>query len=347
MRLAGIVIAAVVLGLVGTLRAQGVIELLPAAFAEPGSPVTLAQVATLSGPDALAAGAIVVIPAMPADGDARLHVERVRQKLSDEKIRWSRVSLRGGECTVRPRPKAAPPAPAPSPAPAAPLPDHTGTLRSAVITRIAQITRSEPDDLRLTFDFADEQFLASPIAGRTVEIKPTAASDRLPLAITLFEGEHIATSRTIRVGVEVRRAVLVASVPKKKQETLGADDFTAQTQWLGLSVQPATRERALGAALKSRLQPGELITDDDLAPPIAVDKGEIVTVRCVSGGVALTTRGRAMAPARDGEIVKLQALDSPRIFSARMDGRGRAVLISTAGQDAAPQKPPKRPENPR
>jgi flagella basal body P-ring formation protein FlgA len=150
------------------------------------------------------------------------------------------------------------------------------------------------------------------------------------------------------VGVEVRRSVLIASVAKKKQDTLGAEDFTVQTQWLGLSVRPAARAQALGAALRNRLQPGEMILEDDLAPPIAVDKGEIVTVRCVSGGIALTTRGRAMAPARDGEIVKLQALDSPRVFSARMDGRGRAVLISTRGAEpAAPARTPKTPENPR
>ena len=329
-------ITLLVLGLAAAARAQSTIELLPFAHAESGAPVTLAQVAMLSGPDAVNAGATVLVPAMPADGDVTLNVERIRQQLSAVKVSWSRTSLKGGQCVVQARAAAPPPAPKPASAPApAAAPDDPGTIRAAVIIRIAQITQTEPTDLRLSFDSADEQFLAAAIGGRTLEIKPTAASDRLPLAISLFEGERIATCRTIRVGVEVRRTVLLAAVAKKKQDTLDAEDFTSDTQWLGLSAKPATREQALGAALKSRLQPGEMITVDDLAPPVAVDKGEIVTVRCVSGGVALTTRGRAMAPARDGEIVKLQALDSPRIFSARMDGRGRAVLISTKGQDTA------------
>jgi flagella basal body P-ring formation protein FlgA len=338
MRVGSVIIAAV-LALAGVGRAQSVIELRPRALAEPGAPVTLKQVASLTGPDALAAAGTVLAPALPADGELALRIERVREQLSRAGVRWSRTSLRGGECLVRAQARITPAPRSPAaPNPQAPVAGGPGSIRAALITRIARFTQTELDDLRLTFDSSDETFLATAIAGRTVEIKPTAASDRLPLAVTIFEGEHIATARTIRVGVEVRRTVLIAAAAKKKQETLGPEDFTSDTQWLGLSAKPATAEQAIGSALRNRLQPGELITVDDLASPIAVDKGEIVTVRCVSGGIAITTRGRAMAPARDGEMVKLQALDSPRTFSARMDGRGRAVLVSAREREPAPRR---------
>jgi len=74
---------------------------------------------------------------------------------------------------------------------------------------------------------------------------------------------------------------------------------------------------------------------DDVAPATTVSKGDIVMIRCVSGSVALTTRGRAMADGCDGDIVEFQALDSKRVFRARMSGRGCAV-ISTDGLDEKP-----------
>jgi flagella basal body P-ring formation protein FlgA len=164
-------------------------------------------------------------------------------------------------------------------------------------------------------------------------------SDSLPLAITLYHGDRIVGSRTIRVGVLIRRSVLIAVAPKRRGEVVGHDDVTAEVRWLGPTAPAEDPSEIIGAAAKSRIGIGQLITLRDVMPAIAVDKGDIVAIRCLSGTVAISTRGRALADGRIGDLVQFQALDSKRTFFARMDAPGRAV-IAIGTPPALPDAPP-------
>jgi flagella basal body P-ring formation protein FlgA len=193
---------------------------------------------------------------------------------------------------------------------------------------VAHIAKAEPADLQLTFSPEDRDFLSQSTAGRTVEVRATAMSDKLPLAVTVYEGERIVASRTIRVGVQVRRLVVIATCEKRRGETIAREDLAAETQWVALTASPATIDQLAGAVVRTRIPMGQAIQTGDVSPPIIVNKGDQVTVHCVSGSVVLTTRARAMAQARDGESIEFQALDSKRRFTARMNGKGRAVVAN-------------------
>jgi flagella basal body P-ring formation protein FlgA len=322
-------ILSALLALAATARAQTTITLRPSAAVAPGSTVLLGQISEIRGPEANSLASVEVLSrAHPQT----LSIEEVRRTLNAAKVNWGQLTLTGNSCVLSVADPAAATAPAshttqpPAPAQAT----DPGTVRAALSVRIAQILRAEPADLRLAFYDADSEILNLPVTQRTLEVKSTGFSDRLSLALTLYDQDHIAASKTIRVGVQVRRNVLVAAAAKRRGDILSDADFTAQSQWLGPASTPATREQALGSALKSRLAPGEIITEAHLAAPVIVNKGDQVIVRCLAGSVVVTTRARALADARDGEIVQLQAIDSPgRTFAARMDGRGRAVLVST------------------
>lgn len=312
--------------------AQGVIELRASAIVAPGVPVTLGAVARLEGGEAQAWAETVVHEPLTAGQQAQVDLAAVRRAMERTgRVHWGRVMLRGGTCRVE--------APAAFCARAVPAPTTGGrteagegtvpTVRAAVAAQIAQLAGVPASDVRLDFAPEDAEFLDEPVSVRTLEIRPTAMSDRLPLAVSMFEGQRLVARRTIRVGVEVRRDVPVALASKRKGETLRADEVRIETRWVGLTVRPAASEAFSGAeaAVGTRLTPGQVIQAGDLAPPVVVRRGEPATVHCVSGTVVITTRARALAEAREGETIEFESLDGRRRFTARVDGRGRAVIV--------------------
>jgi flagella basal body P-ring formation protein FlgA len=318
--------------------AQSVIELRSSARIPDGMAVTLSQIAILTGPEAVALAGLALSPAtQPPASQPSITAEQVRQAIDAQaattktRVNWGRLSLRGSACLILSGQTA--PRPAAAPEPKAPAPVGPDTVRAAVIARAAQLMGVGPDDLKLAFDPADDEFLNLSTRGRTLEAHVAGNSDRLPLALTLFEGNRTVASRTIRVGVQVRRQVLVARAPKKKGEPIGPDDLYPESRWLGPTAAPASADQAQGASAQSRISTGDVVMTDDVAPTVAVNKGDIVAIRCISGSVVLSTRARALASAKDGELVQFQAVDSKRTFFARMDGKGHATV--TAG-DAIP-----------
>jgi flagella basal body P-ring formation protein FlgA len=299
--------------------------------------LTLGQIARLDGPDAQALSGL----AIEHKARGSVTVDEVRRALdAGGKINWGRITLRGGACELLdplPRESAAPePAPARTPDPA---PVGADTLQAAIETRMAQILGVAPADLRLTFAPEDAETLRMSTSGRTVEVRPTAMADRIPLRVAVYERDRmVGGERTLRVGVRVKRDVLIASAPRNRGEVLGPGDYTTDSQWLAPTVRPATADQVPGAAAKGRITPGQVIETDDVAPALVVGKGEVVSIRCISGGVVVATRARALGPGRDGEVVEFQAMDSKRRFFGRMDGRGRAVL-SAPPAAADPTRP--------
>jgi flagella basal body P-ring formation protein FlgA len=303
--------------------AQSVIELRTSARIVAGHPVMLADVARLEGAEAAALAHIIVREGAAA-GET-IFIDELRRIIDRSGgVNWGRVSLRGSACTLSPSDSA--PSPAPVAADRSPTPDDSGRVRHAVMMRIAAAADASLEDLRLTFSPDDDDILNVTSAGRTIEVTPTGLSDRLPVAVRVFEGERIVRHKTIRVGVEVRRAVVVAASSRRRGEVLGEQDVRESMQWLGLAARPARLEQVVGASPRSRVQAGQVVMVEDVAPQVVVSKGEQVTVYCVSGTMVLTMRARATAAARDGEMVLLEGLESKRTFYARMDGRGRAVV---------------------
>jgi len=81
--------------------------------------------------------------------------------------------------------------------------------------------------------------------------------------------------------------------------------------------------------LRSVVRPGEPIETSAIEAPILIDRGEIVVVHCIAGTIIIEQRARAKGRGRDGEVIAFESLDSPRrIFSARVSGPGRAVVVA-------------------
>jgi flagella basal body P-ring formation protein FlgA len=322
--------------LMGATRAlaQNSIELKSSARLASGTALTLSQVAVLKGPDVEPLADVVIIPAEaaknPTNDSATLTPEHIRQAIDQSRtVNWGRIMLRGSRCTVLP--PLGTPAKRDSAKRQAPFVDQAvvaGTVRAVVMTRIEQVAQADASDLRVTFDDRDVDILAMPVGGRTIDVRANGISDKLPLSISVFEGDRSIANRSIRVGVLVHRNVLKSLSVRRKGDLITESDLEHAEEWLPLTAKPASAEQVLNAAVQTRLTAGGIIMEDDVAAPLAVQKGEIVAVRVLSGSVSLATKARAMGPARKGELVRLQALDSKREFVGRMDGRGRAVIVA-------------------
>jgi flagella basal body P-ring formation protein FlgA len=75
-----------------------------------------------------------------------------------------------------------------------------------------------------------------------------------------------------------------------------------------------------------------MLTAPDVDRPIAVKRGDIVSVRSVVGTASVRTRARALAAGGEGDVIDLEVLGSRARITARVIGPGRAVIADRAEQ---------------
>ncbi len=126
---------------------------------------------------------------------------------------------------------------------------------------------------------------------------------------------------------------------------MNADTVSRDEQWVAPSVAALDPSAIQGVVARNRIDAGTILRPEHVEQPVVMKKGEIVTVDCVSGSVVVRAMARAMSPAKDGEVIAFQYLDSKRSFNARVNGPGRAVLVAAtdplvaeAPVDGAPQQ---------
>ncbi|MBL9031225.1 MAG: flagellar basal body P-ring formation protein FlgA [Phycisphaerae bacterium] len=324
------------LALASAAAGQSTIELRAAARVEASAPVTLERVAVLTGPEARALAGTVVLGAGATA--TTLGVEQVREILEQGgagggggRVNWGRVVLRGASCRLirvesgRAGAKEAAPKP-----PALEVP-RAGTVRAGIESRLRSMAGVEAGDIRVTFSPGDEDILGLSADGRTLEVRVGSVSERLPLAVALYDRDRVVAERTIRVGVEVRREVLTARGAIRRGHVLTEGDVALEARWAawdGREGMALTRADVAGRTARRALAAGEAIDAESLVQPMAARKGEIIQVRSVAGSVVVTTKARALAAARVGELTPCEGLEGGPTFLARMDSPGRGIVSS-------------------
>ncbi len=327
-------VALLSLGLLGRVAgAQDSIVVRPAARVPASGPLTLGDVAALTGPEATRlAGAVVLDEAALRRSKPealRLDVRLVRAALDRTDIRWGKVTLSGAACALAAAP--GPDARAPAPAPA-----RTGaTVRDCIARRVGELARAPVEDLRLTFDEARKDLLDLPTSGRSVAVAPAGMSERMPVNVRVLDGDRLVAEGSIRVGVQVRRTVLVARSAIPRGDKVDDADVDAQERWLAPTLAPATREQALGSAARARIGPGEVVLARDVEIPAAVRKGQTVAVDCVVGGIVVRmNNARALMDGREGEEILVSP--SPATAASAKAGGERGPVGSIRAKVSAP-----------
>lgn len=306
--------------------AQDGIVMRAAARVPASGPLTLDDVATLTGPEATRlAGAVMIDEAAlrrSKPGALKVDATLVRAALDRTDIRWGKVTLSGGACVLT-GDRAREPGPR-----AAARPRAEATVRGCIARRLGEMARAPVEDLRLAFEESRKDLLDLPTSGRIVVVAPTGVSERIGVNVRVLEGEKLVAEGSVRVGVQVRRTVLVARAGIARGDQVGEADVDTQERWLPPTVAPATREQALGSAARARIGPGETILTRDVESPAPVRKGQTVAVDCVVGGIVVRmSNARALMDGREGEEI-LVSPSAATTAAAKADGlRGPAGSI--------------------
>ena len=341
-RLVRVLAVLLVAGAAWRVAAQDVVTLRDSAELPAQGPITLGQIAELSGAQAAALAGTEITPdsrAAGADGWATIDAQAVREALRKAPgINWGKLIVRGSGCAVR-RAGAERPKAAAQPAPEPPV-DAGSTVRAMVEQRVRDAIGGTDDEVRLTFEESDRALLDASVGGRTADIQLVGTSERQTVSVKLFEGLRQVAAGSVRVGVSVKRTVAVCTGGLRRGEALTSDNFTVEERWIAPTVRPVDASKALGRVARGRVDPGDIIQENDAESPVLVKKGDLVDVYCLSSSINLKSVARAMENGREGETIRFQTPSAKRSFLARVDGPSRAVtgvgtLPGAADQPAA------------
>ncbi len=333
-------------------RGQTTVTLLASVDLRTRTPGTLrlADIATIDGPEMEALAAIPVLEHPVSGVGVRIDVASVREAMSRARVHWGRITLRGSSCYVLladppSKKKASPQQVDSKPSVNDPQPIDLGgvpTVRTVVSARLVALFGVEPEQLRLAFDPADEALLSLPLNSRRVEVQPAATGNSpvVPVQVFVYEGDRIVVNGHVRATALVSRPVASARSPIERGTVITEELVSVDRQWLPPNARvPAPPETLVGQVACLRIAAGAVVAKTDIEAQLVVKRGEIVEVHVLSGTMTVRARARALGPARDGETVQLKLEGSEHPFTARMNGKGRAVMVVSDGLPPAGEGP--------
>ncbi|MGV3486053.1 MAG: flagellar basal body P-ring formation chaperone FlgA [Planctomycetaceae bacterium] len=85
---------------------------------------------------------------------------------------------------------------------------------------------------------------------------------------------------------------------------------------------------AVGLQVKSSLSKESPVTRDAIAPVTVVERGELVEVHVVGGGVTIATGAKTLASGAQGDLIPVETLEPRRKLMARVAGNGIVEIFT-------------------
>jgi len=300
--------------------------------------VTLADVAELQGPEARGHGEIELATLMAGRQEIEITLDDVESALDKAGVNWGRVSLRGfSVCRVT---GLAPPPDVSigrGQAVAANIETPLGldaglTLRARVEQMIADRAGILSSDLRITFSDRDSTRLDRPVLGQSIEIEPTGRNTlgRVPVVIRFYETGRVTQTLSVRAHVQRVLLAVVASGPIDRGQVFTRSDLEVRECRLeDDNVTPLTDPMiAIGQEAAAGMRAGDILFARKVKAPVMVKRGELVTVRCLVGGLVVRTVGKAAEDGSLNDVITVRAERNGGRFFAVVTGRGEAAITT-------------------
>lgn len=121
---------------------------------------------------------------------------------------------------------------------------------------------------------------------------------------------------------------LVATRTIRAKTLIAPEDLTLVSAELpGALSDPV---QAIGLEARVSIYAGKPVRPGDLGPPTLVERNQLVTLVFVSGGLAISTGGRALARGSEGEEIRVMNLGSRNTVTGRIGPDG-AVYVGWNG----------------
>lgn len=113
----------------------------------------------------------------------------------------------------------------------------------------------------------------------------------------------------------------------ERGDIISSDDFTTGEVPTAQARGALTPAGADGMEATRRLQPGAVVRASDVMAPRLVRRGEPVTIHVRSGGLLISTAGRALGNGGKGDLVRVVANSTNRTLDTHVEGAG-AVRVA-------------------
>jgi flagella basal body P-ring formation protein FlgA len=342
-----LMLAAVGLTAAAAVAQADVITLRSDAKLPAGAIVKLGDIATFEGPAAEALADVELGPVRPA-----IRLSEVRTLLETRGTNFARISLRGalivsinGAATATPATADTAAAQAAADASAGgslmsnpqgdvrihPTDAQPGTLRARLLAHLLDHLNLPHADVKVAFDSADMAQLDQLADEGRFELDPVVGDGVGRVILTVHKIQPDAPAQTIRITahVTVQRPVVLVTRSLSRGQVIEPQDVEVRTLWLDSMIKPPLSDTSVVIGMRSAgvMRVGSHVHSDDLKTMDLVRRGQMVTVRCVSGQLVIKTVARAMGDAAMGETVMVRNDRTREEFAVRVTGPQEATVM--------------------
>ncbi len=74
-------------------------------------------------------------------------------------------------------------------------------------------------------------------------------------------------------------------------------------------------EQLVGLQMRRSLSTGLPLTEEDVGPPVVIERGELITIESVAGNITVSTQGKALSSGAVGEAIEVELSDRKRLLA--------------------------------
>lgn len=315
---------------VPALAAEPVVVRLAPASSVRARTLRLGDVATVTGPEALAAPLREkeVGPAPPPGFTQSLALETLAERLRAAGVDPKTVRVEGAaEAAVTAESKT--------------IPGHelVEAARREILRDAAAVAGGDSEIVPEPRSTPADVVVSPGRVGTAISIRPRSAARTgrnvwLDATVTV-DGEP-AASVALQFDVRVFREVVTATRAVSRGEVLSAETLVlARADVSGAAGAPiASLDDALGLAAARSIPSGAVVRAQDLFRPPVVRRGDVVTLRVKYGRMTITARGVARTEGAVGDAVSVANSDTNRVVTGRVTEAGLVdVSIGRSGEE--------------
>jgi flagella basal body P-ring formation protein FlgA len=117
----------------------------------------------------------------------------------------------------------------------------------------------------------------------------------------------------IRAVVTPPETVVVAVRPLRRGDVVEAEDLRMQVVTFNKNSNTDSDlftdfKDVVGKQLRRSISSGQAIGDDDVGPPIVVEKNQLIQIKVIVGGIEVETAGRAITEGATGDLVQVETI---------------------------------------
>lgn len=306
-----------------------------------GPAISLNQIAELEGQYADTLGDLVIGRFIDGQDELTVQLATVRRVLTESQANWSDLSLRGRTVCVVSRlhgeddaaaTVANDRALATNNKLAVDQSNAELTVSDLLMHKVLELNQTTLDQLQVTFrGGADEAgWLNRSAAVGRYEVEPLSRSGlgRVPMRVRRFDAAGTVEEVTLTAEVARRAVAVVALRQVRRGEVFNAENIGLQEVLLTADTGETldSTDLLLGQSAASALREGSVVLTDHVAPDVMVQRGDLVTVVCVSGALVVRSIGRASDNGVKGDIIAVRHPDTRETFYATVTGPRQTTI---------------------